>query len=59
VRTKQFRKGSLQDQRISRCKICAWGIFTSQRREWSANPVGLIHTDCKTRPEGDGDADVA
>jgi hypothetical protein len=46
------RKGQLQDQRVTECKVCRWGIFTSQPRQWSVNPVGLIHTECATRPDG-------
>lgn len=28
------------------CKLCRHRIFPNESREWSTNPMGLVHTEC-------------
>lgn len=34
------------DQRLTTCKVCGFGIFHHEPRQWSQKPLGLVHTRC-------------
>jgi hypothetical protein len=44
---------SLGNNYVTQCKICCLGVFKHQEYRWSANPVGISHSDCLDK-ENDG-----
>jgi hypothetical protein len=39
-------KNKALDLMVTVCSVCGLGIFKGQAREWSQNPLGLVHTEC-------------
>lgn len=43
------KAGSLNDQRITVCKLCLFSIVVGQHKVWLTKPMGLSHEACAAK----------
>jgi hypothetical protein len=46
IRIGRAGSGNLANNYVSQCKICDLAVYKHQPHRWSANPVGISHSDC-------------
>ena len=43
------KSAGLSNAYVSTCKVCGFGVYETQDRQWARRPTGISHTDCLRR----------